>query len=79
MAVRAARREDCRDFCPAPAAVRKTWSDEFVLRRDAGSSDLGYPVVAQLDDGRVFVAYYYNLGEYLSATRFIAGTFFRMN
>ena len=47
----------------------KTWSDEFVLRRDAGSSDLGYPVVTQLDDGRVFVAYYYTRISFLKTQR----------
>ncbi|MBI3942184.1 MAG: exo-alpha-sialidase [Chloroflexi bacterium] len=56
----------------------QTWSREIVLRDDASSSDLGYPVATQLEDGRVFVTYYYTLddGNGLGGTRFIAGTFF---
>jgi len=58
----------------------KTWSDEFALRKDGVCWDLGYPVATQLDDGRVFTAYYYTSeGSYSDAVRFIAGTFFRVN
>ena len=56
----------------------QTWSQEFVLRDDANCGDLGYPVATELDDGRIFTAYYYNLddGNAFGGTRFIAGTFF---
>ena len=58
----------------------KTWSREFVLRDDANCRDLGYPVATELDDGRIFTAYYYNLddGNKFGGTRFIAGSFFRV-
>ncbi len=56
----------------------KTWSQEFVLRDDANCSDLGYPVATELDNGRIFIAYYYNLddGNKFGGTRFIAGSCF---
>ena len=43
-------------------------------------SDIGYPVATQLDDGRVFVAYYYMIadGNNFGGSRFIAGTSFRL-
>lgn len=58
----------------------ESWSADFVLRDDANCGDLGYPVATELDDGRIFTAYYYNLddGNKLGGTRFIAGTFFRL-
>jgi hypothetical protein len=58
----------------------QTWSQEFVLRDDAHCGDLGYPVATELDDGRIFTAYYYNLddGNEFGGTRFIAGSFFRL-
>ena len=58
----------------------KTWSQEFVLRDDANCGDLGYPMATQLDDGRIFTAYYYNLddGNRFGGTRFIGGSFFRV-
>jgi hypothetical protein len=56
----------------------RTWSDELILRSDGGNWDLGYPVATQLDDGRVFVAYYFNLGDYLTSRRFIGASFFRV-
>jgi len=60
----------------------RTWSDEFVIRADdASCDDLGYPVGSQLDDGSVFIAYYYNdagTKESLKAVRYIAGTIFRL-
>jgi len=58
----------------------QTWSEEFVIR-DAGKRwDLGYPVGCQLDDGRIFIAYYYNKqdGNKQGGTRYIAGSFFRI-
>ena len=58
----------------------KTWSREEILRSDAPSSDIGYPVATELEDGRIFVAYYYNdePGGVLGGPRFIAGTHFRL-
>ena len=58
----------------------KTWSKEFVIRDDASSGDIGYPVGAQLDDGRIFTAYYYTLpdGNKFNGTRFIASSSFRL-
>lgn len=44
---------------------------EFVLRDDGGSTDIGYPWAAQLPDGRILVAYYFNLNN---GTRHIAGS-----
>jgi hypothetical protein len=53
---------DCTDFETAP---------EIVLRDDGGNADLGYPWSVQLDDKRVLVTYYYNIGD---GYRHIAGT-----
>ena len=38
----------------------KTWNhdNEIVLTADSASSDCGYPSVIQLDDGKIFAAYY---------------------
>jgi hypothetical protein len=56
----------------------RTWSEEFVVRDDAPSADLGYPVACQLEDGRIFTAYYYTMpdGNGFGGTRYIAGTRF---
>jgi len=58
----------------------KTWSHEFVLREDAPIWDLGYPVGCQLEDGSIFVAYYYNVsdGNEFGGTRYLAGSTFRL-
>lgn len=58
----------------------QSWSEEFILRDDGSSDDLGYPVATQLDDGRIFTAYYFTLedGNKFGGSRFIAGTFFRL-
>ena len=58
----------------------ETWSNEVILRDDAPSSDVGYPVATELDDGRIFTACYYNIelgGEY-GGPRYIATTHFRL-
>ena len=57
-----------------------TWSAEAILRDDASGSDLSYPVATQLDDGRIFTAYYYMEadGNGFGGTRYIAGSFFRL-
>ena len=59
----------------------RTWSDEVILRDDAPSSDLGYPVATELGDGRIFTAYYFNdeLGREFGGPRYIAGTHFRLD
>jgi hypothetical protein len=41
----------------------RTWSDELVLRDDAGTFDVGYPRVAELPDGRVIASYYFNTAD----------------
>lgn len=58
----------------------RTWSPECVIRSDGSSPDLGYPVATQLDDGRVFTAYYFTQedGNKFGGTRFIAGSFFNV-
>ncbi|PWJ58156.1 BNR repeat protein [Dyadobacter jejuensis] len=53
---------ECTDFATA---------QEFVLRDDGGSSDLGYSWPVQLDNERVLVTYYFNKDN---GTRHIAGT-----
>ena len=58
----------------------KTWSGESILRDDGPSSDIGYPVATELDDGRIFTAYYFSSepGGEFGGPRFIAGTHFRL-
>ena len=58
----------------------KTWSQEFVIRDDASTPDIGYPVATQLEDGRLFTAYYFTLedGNRFGGSRFIGGSFFRV-
>jgi len=69
-----------------------TWSPDMILRDDPSVStttkirgitcdysDIGYPLAVELEDGRIFTAYYYllNDGNNFGGSRFIAGTFFR--
>jgi len=58
----------------------ESWSREFILRDDAACADLGYEVATELDDGRIFTAYYYNLAhdDGSDPTCFIGGSFFRI-
>lgn len=58
----------------------RTWSEEFVIQTDSAGPDMGYPVGCELDDGRIFVAYYAQAydGNRLGGTRFIAGARFRI-
>ncbi len=58
---------ECTDFATAP---------EIVLRNDGGTTDLGYPWAVQLDDKRVLVTYYYNVG---GGPQHIAGTILEIN
>lgn len=70
-----------------------TWSPDQILRDDASVyqattaagrkvdySDIGYPLAAEMEDGRIFTTYYYmvNDGNGFGGSRFIAGTFFRL-
>ena len=57
-----------------------TWSTEAVIRADGSDGDLGYPVATQLDDGRIFTAYYFmeDDGNNFGGTRHIAGSSFRL-
>jgi hypothetical protein len=53
---------DCTDIEQAP---------EIVIRDDGGNGDIGYPWAAQLPDGKILVAYYFNLAD---GNRHIAGS-----
>ena len=53
---------DCTDLADAP---------ELVIRDDGGSGDLGYPWAALLPDGKILVAYYFNIAQ---GTSFIGGS-----
>ena len=57
-----------------------TWSAEAIVRDDGSGGDLGYPVATQLDDGRIFTAYYFmeDDGNNFGGTRHIAGSFFQL-
>ena len=57
-----------------------SWSAEAVIRADASDWDLGYSVATELDDGRIFVAYYFmeDDGNRFGGTRHMAGSFFRL-
>ena len=57
-----------------------TWSAEAVIRADASDWDLGYPVATQLEDGRIFTAYYFmeDDGNGFGGTRHIAASFFHL-
>ena len=57
-----------------------TWSNEAVIRADGSDGDLAYPVATQLDDGRIFTAYYFmeDDGNNFGGARHIAGSSFRL-
>ena len=59
----------------------RTWSHEFIIRvDDVNCHDLGYPIGGQLEDGRVFLAYYYNEPDKSCqhSVRYIESTYFRI-
>lgn len=58
----------------------KTWSQEFIIRDDASTADIGYQVACELDDGTICTVYYFTQedGNQLGGTRFIAGSFYRI-
>lgn len=49
-----------------------TWSEEIVLRADAGNWDLGYPRSVQRSDGKIATIYYYNDSK--DSERYIGAT-----
>ncbi len=55
-----------------------TWSAEAVIRGDASDWDLGYVVGTELDDGRIFAAYYFmeEDGNNFGGTRHMAASSF---
>ena len=59
-----------------------SWGGEFVLQDKGGSYDLGYPSACSMDDGRIFVAYYFNEREadvdLNGGRRHIRGCIFRL-
>jgi hypothetical protein len=71
-----------------------TWTPDIILRGDAGVSsqtrvnnspsdysDIGYTLAVELEDGRIFTAYYYIVGTSklpYGPPRYIAGTYFRL-
>ncbi len=61
----------------------ETWSEEFVVRGDGYSYDLGYQMLTELSDGRIFVAYWFCANEEpieeVQIVRHIAGTFLRLD
>ena len=56
------------------------WSSQYMVRADGFSGDLGYPVATQLDDGRIFTAYYMALEDEnkFGGARFIGESFFNL-
>ena len=63
----------------------KTWSPEILLRDDSpprSDEDAGYPVAAELRDGRIFTGYYWQVQEkdigWPGGRKHIAGTFFEL-
>jgi hypothetical protein len=67
-------------FRSAPYGIRarlsadkgQSWSEEFILRDDAGCWDLGYPRSVRRPDGKILTAYYYN--DHPDRERYIAAT-----
>ena len=50
----------------------QSWSDEFILRQDGASWDIGYPRTVQRADGNCVTIYYYHHSDQLD--RNIVGT-----
>jgi len=57
-----------------------SWSPEQIIRDDASTWDIGYPVAVETAPNHIFTAYYYSLddGNGFGGTRFIAGTHFNL-
>ncbi|MCM8788251.1 MAG: glycoside hydrolase, partial [Candidatus Omnitrophica bacterium] len=60
----------------------RTWKNEYILRDDGGSWDLGYPVSVQLDSGEIFSVYYFNDRndriQQDGGVRYIAGSIYKV-
>jgi len=56
----------------------RTWTADQILRDDASTADISYPVAVEVAPGRIFAAYYYTLddGNEFGGTRFIGGSHF---
>lgn len=54
----------------------RTWSDEYVLRADARTWDIGYPRAHLMPDGNILALYYYTTAErrqqHIAATRWVS-------
>lgn len=50
----------------------QTWSNEIILRKDAGNWDLGYPRTVQRPDGKLVTVYYFN--DSAESERYIGAT-----
>ena len=75
-----------REYPPSMAVIAsedggRTWSGPAIIRDDASGSDMGYPVATELDNGRIFVAYYYQLddGNNFNGTCFIGGSCYTLS
>ena len=51
-----------------------SWGPVRILRDDFPNSDIGYPASVELDDGRIFTVYWYNLFD----RYFIGGSYWRV-
>ena len=51
-------------------------AEEIIIRRDGGSTDIGYPWAVMLDNSHVLVVYYFNIEN---GTRHIAGSVLEIN
>lgn len=76
----------CRGICGVVSDdLGETWSEEFVVRGDGYSYDLGYEVLTELPDGRIFTAYWFVAKEgedpipEPQCVRHIAGSSFRLS
>lgn len=60
----------------------KTWKNEYILRDDGGSWDLGYPVSVQIENSEIFSVYYFNDRNNKTwqdgGVRYIAGSIYRV-
>ena len=56
------RRRPFGQHCMISYDNGKTWSEEYVLRDDSATRDLGYPASVELKDGSIFTIYYQHEG-----------------
>ena len=52
-----------------------SWSEEIIIRDDAGNHDVGYPRAVERPDGNVVVVYYHN--DTADSERYIAATIWK--